>query len=106
MQKIVDTSAKFFSDRNGPQINAVVAVFSKQLQGHITYEIVDDNMQKTAAKTFAARQTMKWGHVAAMPDFFIDMLSEMTAKANRGGNITFGQGLNFPLRELNQVGKQ
>ena len=104
VQKIVDTSAKFFSDRNGPQINAVVAVFSKQLQGHITYEIVDDNMQKTAAKTFAARQTMKWGHVAAMPDFFIDMLSEMTAKANRGGNITFGQGLNFPLRELNQAG--
>ena len=104
VQRIVDTSAKFFSDRNGPQINAVVAVFSKQLQGHITYEIVDDDMQKTADKTIAAHQAMKWGHVAAMPDFFIDMLSKMTAKANLGGNITFGQGLNFPLRELNQSG--
>ena len=103
VQKIVDTSAKFFSDSNGPQINAVVAVFGKRLQDHITYQIVDENMEKTAAKTIRARQAMKWGHLAAMPDFFIDMLSEMTAKANRGGNVTFGQGLNFPLKELNQA---
>ena len=104
VQKIIDTSAKFFSDSNGPQINAVVAIFGKQLQEDVKYEIVDDRMEKTATRTFAARQTMKWGHLAAMPEFFVDMLSEMAVRAGAGSNITFGQGLNFPLKELNQTG--
>ena len=104
VQKIIDTSAKFFSDSNGPQINAVVAIFGKQLQEDVKYEIVDDRMERTATRTFAAQQAMKWGHLAAMPAFFIDMLSEMAMRTGSGSNITFGQGLNFPLKELNQTG--
>ena len=102
--KIVDTSAKFFSDSNGPQINAVVVAFGNQLLEEIEYEIVDERMEKTTTKTFAARQAMKWGHLTAMPAFFVDMLTEMAGRAGPGSNISFGQGLNFPLRELNQAG--
>ena len=102
--KIVDTSAKFFSDSNGPQINAVVVVFGNRLLENVEYEIVDENMEKTATKTFAARQAMKWGHLTAMPSFFIAMLTEMEGHAGAGGNVSFGQGLNFPLGELNQAG--
>ena len=101
--RIVDTSAKFFSDSNGPQINAVVVVFGNRLSEEIEYEIVDENMEKTTTKTFAARQAMKWGHLATTPPFFIDMLTEMVGNASTGGNVSFGQGLNFPLRELNQA---
>ena len=101
--KIVDTSAKFFSDSNGPQINAVVVVFGNRLLENIEYEIVDESMEKTTTKTFAARQTMKWGHLTAMPSFFIDMLTEMVGHAGTGGSVSFGQGLNFPLGELNQA---
>ena len=102
--KIVDTSAKFFSDSNGPQINAVIVVFGNRLTEEIEYEIVDENMEKTTTKIFAARQEMKWGHLATMPAFFIDMLTEMVGRAGTGGSVSFGQGLNFPLRELNQAG--
>ena len=104
VQRIVDTSAKFFSDSNRPQINAVVTVFGKQPQKDIAYEIVNDSMEKTESKTIAARQAMKWGHVAAMPQFFIDMLADMVNRADARGAITFGQGLDFPLKELNQPG--
>ncbi len=102
--RIVDTSAKFFSDSNGPQINAVVVVFGKRLLENIEYEIVDESMEKTTTKTFAARQAMKWGHLTAMPSFFIDMLTEMVGHSSTGGSVSFGQGLNFPLKELNQAG--
>ena len=101
VQRIVDTSAKFFSDSNGPQINAVVTVFGRQPQGDIAYEIVNADMEKTASKTISPKQMMKWGHVAAMPQFFIDMLAEMATRTDAGGEISFGQGLNFPLKELN-----
>ena len=104
VQRIVDTSAKFFSDSNGPQINAVVVVFGNQPQDHIVYEIVNDSMETTEAKTIEVRHAMKWGHLAAMPRFFADMLAEMAGRAGTGGNVSFGQGLNFPLRELNQAG--
>ena len=104
VQRIVDTSAKFFSDSNGPQINAVVVVFGNQPQDHIAYEIVNDSMETTEAKTIEARHAMKWGHLAAMPRLFADMLAEMAGRAGTGGNVSFGQGLNFPLRELNQAG--
>ena len=102
--RIVDTSAKFFSDSNGPQINAVIVVFGHQTHEYVAYEIVDDNMETTADKIFPARHSMKWGHLAAMPGFFTDMLTEMAERAGTTGNVSLGQGLNFPLKELNQAG--
>ena len=104
IRRIVDTSAKFFADKQGPQINAVVVVFDNQLQDQIAYEIVDDEMETKSTKTVAASHSMKWGHLAAMPGFFVDMLSEMAALAHPSGTVSFGQGLNFPLKELNQTG--
>lgn len=102
VQKIVDTSAKFFSDPDGPQINAVVVIFSRDLLKEVKYEIVNNRMERTDSKTFAAGHPMKWGHLATMPDFFVDMLYEMTLHESSSGSVTFGQGLNFPLKELNQ----
>ena len=104
VHKIVDTSAKFFSDSNGPQINAVIVVFGNRLLGEIEYEIVDESMEQTRTKTFEARQTIKWGHLATMPEFFIDMIAQMAERAGSKGNASLGQGLNFPLKELNQAG--
>ncbi len=101
-QRIVDTSAKFFSDSSGPQINAVIAIFDKSLRDNIAYEVVNDRMETESTRTITARQAMKWGHAAYMPQFFIDMLSEIAKRADSGINITFGQGLNFPPQELNQ----
>ena len=102
--KIIDTSAKFFSDSNGPQINAVIATFGKQMHDYITYEVLNERMRTTLEKTITTRQAMKWGHVAVMPPFFIKMLSQMTKRNGSKNAITFGQGLNFPLKELNQIG--
>ena len=103
VKRIVDTSARFFADSSGPNINAVVTVLGKKPQEGVVYEIVNADMETTKTKAFAARQSMKWGHIAAMPDFFVDMLSQMAAHASAGDTIAFGQGLNFPLKELNQA---
>ena len=103
VKKIVDTSARFFADSSGPNINAVVTVLGKRPQEGLVYEIVNAEMETTKTKAFAARQSMKWGHIAAMPDFFLDMLSDMAARASAGGRIEFGQGINLPLKELNQA---
>ena len=39
-----------------------------------------------------------------MPQFFADILTKMSANAGTKNKITFGQGLNFPLKELNELG--
>ena len=100
--RIIDTSAKFFSDSNGPQINAVVVVFGYQPREHIAYETVDENMEITTEKSLPARHVMKWGHLATMPRFFIDMLTKMAERVGTSTNVSIGQGLNFPKGELNQ----
>ena len=102
IQRIIDTSARFFSDSDGPQINAIVVVFGKQVLNEIEYETVNDRMELTATKSFSARQSMKWGHVAAMPEFFSDVLSKIVARTNPTGDIGIGQGINVPLDELNR----
>ena len=114
VKRIVDTSAKFFSDNNGPQINAVIVFFDNQLQDHahaqITYERVNASMETTEAKPIAAFHAMKWGHLAAMPRSLADVLTKIAPRGGRagageaGGRVSFGQGLNFPLSELNAAG--
>ena len=103
-QKIIDTSAKFFSDSDGPQINAVVAIFGKQPQGDVKYEIVDDRMEKTATRTFAAQQTIKWGHIVAMPEFFVDMLSEMAVRTASGGKHNIRSRAELSLQRTEPIG--
>ena len=93
-EKIIDSSAKFFSDLESQNINAIITVFSKQRLRDIDYAIADSDMVITPARTIEARQTMKWGHLFSMPHFFADILARMSANASTKGVITFGQGIN------------
>ena len=103
-QRIIDTSARFFTDTNSQNINAVITVFSKNFDDKIEYCIADANMAVTKNRTIVASQTMKWGHLFAMPQVLADILAELSAIAGNGSNTSFGQGLNFPLKDLNQPG--
>ena len=51
-----------------------------------------------------ARQEMKWGHLFSMPQFYADILADISAQSVNKRKITFGQGLNFSLTELNKHG--
>ena len=103
--KITDTSAKFFSDTKSQNINAVITIFSKnrRLQ-NIEYGIANSDMEIISKRHIEAKQTMKWGHLFSLPQFFADILSKISANADTKNKITFGQGLNFPLHELNELG--
>ena len=81
-EKIIDSSAKFFSDTESQNINAIVTVFSTQKVRDIEYSIADSDMVITPKKIIAARQEMKWGHLLSMPQFYLDILEEMSAKAS------------------------
>ena len=99
--KIVDTSAKFFSDTSSQNINAIITSFSKQLSPRIEFEIADAEMRITPSKTIPAKDPMKWGHLFSMPKFFQELLTKISARSGGSRTITFGQGLNFPLKKLN-----
>ena len=103
--KITDTSAKFFSDTKSQNINAVITIFSKNRRlRNIEYGIANSDMEIISKRHIEAKQTMKWGHLFSLPQFFADILSKIAANAGTGNTITFGQGLNFPLHKLNELG--
>ena len=93
-EKIIDSSAKFFSDLESQNINAIITVFSKQRLRDIEYAIADSDMVITPTRTIKAKQAMKWGHLFSMPQFYADILARMSANASAKGVITFGQGIN------------
>jgi hypothetical protein len=101
--KIIDTSAKFFSDTSSQNINAVVSMFTKKSLDRIWYAITDTDMIVTSARTIAARQDMKWGHLFSMPHFFQEILEKMRSASQKRGRCSFGQGLNFSKKELNDL---
>ncbi len=103
-RRIVDTRAKFFPDTNSQNINAVITVFSKILADNIEYSIADGDMTVTPSRAISAKHTMKWGHLFAMPQFFAETLSQLSAVSSKGSFVSFGQGLNFPLKNLDQCG--
>ena len=103
-QKIIDTAAKFFSDTRSQNINAIITIFIKDQLRNIEYGIANSNMEITSKRTIEAKQTMKWGHLFSMPQFYADILSKISAISGIGGTITFGQGINFPKRNLNEYG--
>ena len=102
-RKIIDTSSKFFSNTKSQNINAVITFFTAKSLRTIEYGVANSNMTVASIKNIKAKQIIKWGHLFSMPQFFEDILSKMSADAGTGNTITFGQGLNFPLRELNTV---
>ena len=98
--KIVDTSAKFFSDTKSQNINTIITVFTSKKVENIAYGIADADMVVANQKVIKAKQLMKWGNILSMPEFYNEILSKMSPNSDIGDRISFGQGLNFPLRQL------
>ncbi len=102
--RIIDSSAKFFSDVKSQNINAVITTFTTQTMENISYGVADNEMAVTMKYVVRAKQDMKWGHLFAMPEFFRDLLSRLSTKAHNKSIVTFGQGLNLPRKELDLPG--
>ena len=104
--RVVDTSAKFFSDSQGPNINAIIALFSRQGNESIEYAVADAEMSVTPMRTIRARQEMKWGHLFAMPEFLENILKELRRREDQTlrNRIQFGQGINVRKETINAPG--
>ena len=102
--RIIDSSAKFFSDVKSQNINAVITTFTTQTMENISYGVADNEMVVTMKYVVRAKQDMKWGYLFAMPEFFRDLLSRLSTKAHNKSIVTFGQGLNLPRKELDLPG--
>ena len=105
-ERIIDTSAKFFSDVQGPNINAVITIFSRRGTANLEYAVANEDMEITATRVIPARQEMKWGHLLAMPEFFEHILADITSKESPdlGRGVRFGQGINVKKDVLNVPG--
>ena len=104
--RIIDTSAKFFSDSQGPNINAIIAVFSSQDIKSIEYAVADREMSITQTRVIKARQEMKWGHLFAMPEFLENILGQLRDREDQTlkSRIQFGQGINVRKEIINAPG--
>ena len=60
-------------------------------------------MTVTPVRTIAAKQDMKWGHLFSMPPFYAHILDTLQLTSKKGNQFSFGQGLNFPKTELNDI---
>ena len=103
-QRIIDTSAKFFSDTKSQNINAVITTFTKTKSQTIEYVVVDSDMNVRSTRTLKPKQNMKWGHLFSMPQFYTEILSRMSQDSGTGKAIKFGQGINPTRCELNLPG--
>ncbi len=104
--RVIDTSAKFFSDSQCPNINAVIALVGHQEVASIKYSVADFEMLPTLTRTVKARQEMKWGHLFAMPEFFESILQELNRNEDRAlrEHMRFGQGINVRKDIINAPG--
>ncbi len=57
-QKIIDTSAKFFSDTNSQNINAVITTFTKTGSQNIEHVVVDSDMNVTSTRIHKPKQNI------------------------------------------------
>ena len=78
-ERIVDSSAKFFSDTKSQNINAIITFFNTRKVAEIEYAIADSDMVIVPERTIAAKQSMKWGHLFSMPEFYGGLLEKMRA---------------------------
>ena len=102
--KIIDSSTKFFTNVDSQNINAVISVFTKGQSPTIEYGLADSEMTVTHRGNIPARSSMKWGALFETPAFTQEILARISAMPGTEKPITFGQGLNFPKRALNQRG--
>ncbi len=103
-ERIIDTSARFFSDAIGPNINAVITLFNRQNTESLEYTVINEEMAIVATRIIRARQDIKWGHLFSMPDFFKKILSDMVANQDPviSEGLRFGQGVNIAKNKLNR----
>ena len=98
--KIIDSSSKFFSDSESQNINTIITLFVRELVDDIEYGVVDAKLIISNKKVIKSSQAMKWGHIFSMPSFYEVLLSKMSSNSRIISEISFGQGLNFPLSQL------
>ena len=98
---IIESDGKFFDSSSGPMVNAIICFFSKQPQGRVDYKIADRSLNVTKLKSIAADNSYKWGTLFAMPDSLGKALSVLDGTITTEIDLQYGQGLNFPKRELN-----
>lgn len=105
-QRIIDTSAKFFANPDGPQINAVLAFFIRSTSQHIEHVVADRDMALGPNRMFKANTEMKWGHLFSMPPFFAHILTELSEleDSNARQDLRFGQGINIARSRINGAG--
>ena len=104
--RIVDTNSRFFAQSGGPNINAVISFFDLSDASKVKYQMVDGGLTVQSTRSVFSRGNLKWGHLFAMPDWFQDMLVELSASENqsKGPVFKFGQGINVPKARLNVSG--
>lgn len=99
-KRIIDTSGRFFSDISSQNINAIITILKRTTERFIEYQVVDADMIPSGSRSIRADQDMKWGHSAAMPTFFGDILNQLHETEDQKQTILFGQGLNVPKAQL------
>ena len=102
--KIIDSNTRFFASSHGPNINAIISVFTKASVPEFEYGTADNELVVTTSKMIAAKNPMKWGHLTAMPEFVADILFRLSSLSKSTAQHSFGQGLNFPKAQLNSKG--
>ena len=102
--KVIDSSSRFFASSRGPNINAIISVFTRESLEAFEYGTADGELRVTMSKVITARNPMKWGHLVAMPQFVADILDRLSSLSKPTGSRSFGQGLNFPKTEINKRG--
>ncbi len=107
--RIIDTSAKFFSDPEGPNINAIISLFTRKAILSIEHATADTDMVLREKRTYRTKAGVKWGHQFSMPEVFDRILSMVSVDhkssiTNQANQIRFGQGINVPKSKLDEPG--
>ena len=105
-RSIIDTSAKFFSDLHGPNINAVIGVFGRDRTATVDYAIANADMMVTRVRSFNPRSDLKWGHLIAMSDEFGSILSALKDRESQSlrKSVRIGQGINIAKSDIGAPG--
>ena len=104
--RIIDSESRFFASSDGPNINAVISLFSRDSVESIEYAIANSTMGVRTIKAVPADSSLKWGWLFAMPESLELSLAKLQAKPQVTMDTRFGQGLNFPKREFNSPDSQ
>ena len=100
--RVVDTRGKFFSETEGPNINAVITFFDRRKDPFIRYQVLDERLRPERSRRVAAKQRLKWGHAFAMPEFFEEVWTRIVEATAPDPAIGVGQGLNVRKADLRE----